>query len=277
VVIEVASADSLEIGASAMARPVPAQINTQDERTMRLDKRSLLSLVFGLSLVCAASQATAETSVVELFTSQGCSSCPPADRLLKDLSRQPGLIALSFNVDYWDYLGWKDTLAKHAFSNRQRSYARLRGDGAVYTPQVVVNGLTHAIGSVPKQIKAALALTQQKLNGHHVPLTVGTTKEAFTITVGAADKPPAKGATVWLATVRPKVTVKIRHGENRGRTLNYYNVVRSLSAVGMWSGQQTTIKLRQRNFVPDKSMRCVVLVQAEGGAILAATWMPAPK
>lgn len=244
---------------------------------MRFDNRLLLPFAIGFSLVCTASQATAETAVLELFTSQGCSSCPPADRLFKDLSNRPGLVALSFNVDYWDYLGWKDTLAKHANSNRQRLYARLRGDGAVYTPQVVVNGLGHAIGSIPVQIKKAIATTRKKLQNRQVSLAVSSASGTFTITIGKSDHPPTTAATVLLASVRPKVTVKIKHGENRGRTLSYYNVVANLSVVGMWSGQQKIIELPRRKFVSTKSMRCAVLVQAEDGAMLAASWLPTPK
>jgi hypothetical protein len=244
---------------------------------MRLDKRLLLSFAVGLSLVCTALPASAETAVLELFTSQGCSSCPPADRLFKDLSARPGLVALSFNVDYWDYLGWKDTLAKRDYSERQRTYARLRGDGAVYTPQIVVNGLGHAIGSMPGQIKNVIASTEKKLESRRVPLTVSSAAGTFTITIGNSDHPPAKAATLLLASVRPKVTVKIRHGENRGRTLSYYNVVANLSVIGMWSGQKKTIELPRRKIITTKNMRCAVLVQADDGAMIAASWLPASR
>lgn len=241
---------------------------------MWLDKRLLLSFAVGLSLVCTAFPASAETAVLELFTSQGCSSCPPADRLFKDLSARPGLVALSFNVDYWDYLGWKDTLAQRTYSDRQRTYARLRGDGAVYTPQIVVNGLSHAIGSMPAQIKKVIATTEQKLDSRRVPLTVGSAAGTFTITIGQSDHPPPKAATVLLASVRPKVTVRIRHGENRGRTLSYYNVVANLSVVGMWAGRQKTIELPRQKIVTSKEMRCAVLIQADDGAMIAASWLP---
>src|SRR3974390_2805470 len=122
--------------------------------------------VVAAMIVCAAaipgaSGAGAPRAVIELFTSQGCSSCPPADKLLGELSHDPSLVTLSLPVDYWDYLGWKDTLAIHGHSNRQRAYADVRGDREVYTPQVVVNGVAFALGSDRAAIEKAIAQTRQ--------------------------------------------------------------------------------------------------------------------
>src|SRR6185437_4535915 len=111
-------------------------------------------------------------AVIELFTSQGCSSCPAADKLLGELSRDPSLVTMSLAVDYWDYLGWKDTLALHGHSNRQRAYAEARGDREVYTPQVVVNGVAHALGSDKSAIEKAIAQTRHDPATLALPVTM---------------------------------------------------------------------------------------------------------
>src|SRR5713226_9060869 len=120
------------------------------------------SLAFAVVAVCSTVAAHAEPrAVIELFTSQGCSSCPPADKLLGELSSDPSLVAISVPIDYWDYLGWKDTLADPRNTARQKAYAHVRGDGQVYTPQVVVNGALHALGSDKAVIEAAIASSRK--------------------------------------------------------------------------------------------------------------------
>lgn len=234
----------------------------------------LAPLTLGLILAAPASHAQeAPTTVLELYTSQGCSSCPPADRLMESYAKRRDIIALSFNVDYWDYLGWKDTLGNPAYSKRQRVYALRRGDGEVYTPQVVVNGLNHAVGSVPRQIDTAIERSNRRLAKHHVPLTVKRDGGKLVIVVGDGAV-PSKPATIWLATVRPKVTVPVRHGENSGRTLTYYNVVRKITPVGMWAGHRTVVQLMNDDVLQVKTDTCAVLVQmGKGGPIVAARWM----
>ncbi|MCB1509405.1 MAG: DUF1223 domain-containing protein [Hyphomicrobiaceae bacterium] len=232
----------------------------------------LFPMVASLLLATAAVAQTRPT-VLELFTSQGCSSCPAADRLFKSYIGRRDVIALSFNVDYWDYLGWKDTLAKSSFSERQRFYARQRGDGAVYTPQMVVNGVDHAIGSRQAEIDAAIRRSWKKLKTAKLRLDTTTTEDRFVIAIKHEGEPLKRPATVWLASVEPKVTVRIQRGENRGSTATYYNVVREIAAVGMWPGHATTIEVRQRSYLKKPGMRCVVLVQADSGAILAASWL----
>lgn len=218
-------------------------------------------------------QAQKSLDVVELFTSQGCSSCPPADKLFKQFTARKDLVALSFNVDYWDYLGWKDTLAQRTFSERQRTYAEKRGDGAVYTPQMVINGIAHAVGSRQPQIQAALSKSSAKLEHRRVAMDLQMSGETLEIRIPQSDRPPAKAATVWLASILPSVKVKIRHGENRGHAITYYNVVRNLTAVGMWSGEAANIKLPRRHALPKKNMQCAIILQADDGAILAANWL----
>jgi hypothetical protein len=190
------------------------------------------------ALACAAaSQAHAgePRAVVELFTSQGCSSCPPADRLLGELSHDSSIITLSLPVDYWDYLGWKDTLALHGHATRQRAYAATRGDREVYTPQAVVNGVVHALGSDKGAIEKANARTRQDAAPLSVPVELGVSDGTVTVHLPAAED--GKVGEVWLCPITGKVQVKVGRGENSGHTLTYYNVVRRWMKIGDWSGK----------------------------------------
>jgi hypothetical protein len=173
-------------------------------------------------------------AVVELFTSQGCSSCPPADRVLNELSREPDLVALSLPVDYWDYLGWKDTLASPAFSARQRAYAAARGDQQVFTPQMVINGTAFCIGSDRAKLGDSIARAARGRDTLPVPITVGEEGSNVAISVGRADAMPS--GEVWLFPVAKTRQVSIGRGENRGRSIAYANVVRGMTRVGSWSG-----------------------------------------
>jgi hypothetical protein len=239
----------------------------------------LLSIVLLLALApripSVAQQPSATISVIELFTSQGCSVCPPADALLKGYAERSDVVALSLPVDYWDYLGWTDTLASPKFTGRQRAYAKARGDGEIYTPQVVVNGVAHVVGAQRGEIDRAIERTATRLAAARVPLRVWTDNETVTIETGAAaDTGTSFAGTVWLAVVQPQADVEIRHGENRGRKLTYYNVVRELTAVGMWSGQPTRIQLQHGAIVRSNNERCAVLLQqGTNGPIIGAAWM----
>jgi len=226
----------------------------------------------------AVAQDQRSVSVIELFTSQGCSSCPTADALLRSYAQRPDIIALSLPVDYWDYLGWKDTLASPKFTSRQRAYADQRGDGRVYTPQVVVNGLVHVVGSRKSEIDSALAETTEKLKEDRVELAASHDGKTITIEVGAIPSSSRMtGGTIWLAVVEPSVDVEIQRGENRGKTVNYVNVVRDLTAVGMWSHKPTTVDLQEAAVLQQAGQRCAVLLQ-EGtvGPIVAARWVTGP-
>src|SRR5260221_326342 len=130
-------------------------------------------------------------AVVELFTSQGCSSCPPADKILGELAKDPSVIALSMPIDYWDYLGWKDTLADSRFSARQKAYSQMRGDREVYTPQVVVNGSAHVIGSDRARLASAIGVTRKADGVMSVPVTMTQAGKQITASVAAACKGPA--------------------------------------------------------------------------------------
>jgi hypothetical protein len=213
-------------------------------------------------------------TVLELFTSQGCSSCPPADKLLRGFAERADLIALSFSVDYWDHLGWKDTLALPKNTARQKAYAKALGTGNIYTPQLVIHGAAQAIGSHKTDIDKAIADVRRDKSQRRVELAATRDGKRLTIEVAAAPAgAPAINATVWLAVVAPLVEVDVKRGENRGRKLLYHNVVRDITPVGMWSGQMLRIDL-PASVSSEPGARCAVIVQGEdGGRILAATWL----
>jgi hypothetical protein len=176
-------------------------------------------------------------AVVELFTSQGCSSCPPADRIIGELAKDPSLIALSWPIDYWDYLGWKDTLADARFSARQKAYSLMRGDRDVYTPQVVVNGAAQVIGSDHAGIESAIGATRKSESVMSVPVSMTLAGRQITVSVPASDKDSAAlHGEIWICSISKAVPISIGRGENSGREITYHNVVRNLLKVGDWSG-----------------------------------------
>jgi hypothetical protein len=199
-------------------------------------------IAFASAALCIASMTPPSASagetraVVELFTSQGCSSCPPADKLMGELSRDPSLVIMSLPVDYWDYLGWKDTLALHGHSIRERAYADARGDREVYTPQVVINGVAHVVGSDKDAIDQAIQQTRHNSAPLALPVTMTVADGKVTVTLPASAKDQAS-AEVWLCPITKKTQVEINRGENRGHTLTYYNVVRRWVKLGTWSGK----------------------------------------
>lgn len=185
-----------------------------------------------LALAIATTSAMAADrprGVVELFTSQGCSSCPPADRIVGELARDPSLVVLSLPVDYWDYIGWKDTFASPACTARQKGYAAARGDGQVYTPQAVIDGATHVVGSDRKALESAIAA---RANALKVDVGARNAGGRVSVDVGAG----SGKAVVWLAEILPRATVEVGRGENAGKTLDYTNVVRRMTRLGEWSG-----------------------------------------
>ncbi len=210
----------------------------------------------------AQSRAPAQLSVIELFTSQGCSSCPPADRLLKRLAERPDVIALSFPVTYWDYLGWRDTLARPENAERQRRYAAVQGS-EVYTPEAVVNGLKECVGSDSEAIESALKATASVIRKEAVPLSVRHEGGKLVIETGAAP-PESRHRTgkVWVASVRHSSDVAIGAGENSGRKVTYTNVVLDLTEAGGWEGAPTSYAVPSSSIPKDGDM-LVVFLQAE--------------
>jgi hypothetical protein len=224
-----------------------------------------------LSAAAAAQSAGKSPPVLELFTSQGCSSCPAADALFKTYAVRRDIVALSLPVDYWDYLGWKDTLGSSKFSRRQRDYAKQRGDGQVYTPQVVVNGRAHVVGSSKPEIEVALKSSAGE--GSPVGLTAALADGVIKIDLAAANS-STPDMTVWLVIVQPEVQVDVKAGENRGRKLTYFNVVREIVPAGSWSGAAMTIHHKASTLSSNVNDRIAVLVQkGSGGDIVAAAWI----
>ena len=213
-------------------------------------------------------------TVVELFTSQGCSSCPPADAILGTLKKRDDVIALTFPVDYWDYLGWKDTLASPMYSKRQRNYARARADRQVYTPQMVMNGRIHVVGNRPGAIDKAIQ-SVEKDNG--VTISMTTQGDAIKVMARSDSGTPVisgEKATLWLVLFSGEETVKIGRGENSGDTITYHNVVRQITPIGMWEGKPISIKLPKDQFVASGYDGCVIILQRDGNReIIAAAMM----
>lgn len=226
-----------------------------------------LAFLAALVFASAASAMDRPRGVVELFTSQGCSSCPPADRIIGDLARDPSLVVLSLPVDYWDYIGWKDTLASPQCTARQKGYAAARGDSQVYTPQAVIDGLTHVVGADRDALLRNIAADRSATGALTVDVTAKVADGKATVDVGAG----AGRATVWLMEVEPAATVAVGRGENAGRTLTYTNVVRRMTPLGPYSGAPARFEAPAQ---AGAGARYVALVQAGAaerpGAILGA-------
>ena len=204
----------------------------------------------------------AHPAVVELYESQGCSSCPPANANVNELAGRSDILALNFAVTYWDQLGWKDTFAKPAYTARQWDYAHAAGRPQVATPQVIVNGRGTTVGSNPQALAAAIRQNDRGTGGPAIAAN------GSRVVVGAA--PSAHAATVWLVRYDPRnLVVPIRAGENGGRSIGHRNIVRSLEQIGTWSGRQAAFALPAN---PDANYRAAILVQdGTGGKIVAAS------
>ena len=205
--------------------------------------------------------------MVELFTSQGCSSCPPADALLADLADRDDLLALSFHVDYWDYIGWKDVFASPLYTRRQRSYAQRFRRRYVYTPQMVINGGAEVTGSDRARVFREIAR-----NKRTAQVSMGLSQDAagrIVVSIpGAAER---EDATVWLVAYDREHLTKVTRGENRGRTIRNRNVVRGIQRIGVWRGETLEIPVMLSEVVPDGADSCAVLVQSQRtGRIIGA-------
>jgi hypothetical protein len=221
--------------------------------------RQILIALAALPLIAAAPAPT-QPVVLELFTSQGCSSCPPADLAVAGAADRADVIALSFNVTYWNHLGWKDTFSRPEFTARQVAYAKALGHSAPFTPEVVAGGRVDAVANTPGRVDALIA------KGRTQP-TTSVMAAAGKISV-AAGVAPRRGADVWLVRYDPRtLQVPVKAGENGGKTLPQRNVVRSLTRLGEWRGAATSFAAP----AVEAGLRSVVLVQAtDGGPILAA-------
>ncbi|MFQ5438281.1 MAG: DUF1223 domain-containing protein [Paracoccaceae bacterium] len=227
--------------------------------------RALLTiLTFALLGFVAPATAGDEPVVVELFTSQGCSSCPPADELIRELAARDDVIPLALHVDYWDYLGWRDSFASAAFSRRQRAYANAAGKRTIYTPQVVVQGESHAIGNQTDTVKSLIA----SYSGTESPVDLNAWRGGDVLFVRVRATGAGVGPVViQIVRFLPERAITIRGGENAGRRIVYANIVTEWMPVAMWNGSgetETQIEIKGQEPV-------AVLIQSEDfGPILAA-------
>jgi hypothetical protein len=247
-------------------------------------------------LTLAAGPALAQAGrpvVVELFTSQGCSSCPPADVLLAKLAKRKDVLAMSLPITYWDMLGWKDTLASDDNTKRQKAYAAEMGRGGVYTPQIIVEGTADMVGSQDDAVEAAIAEAENRLRGDesrtsaivetsdtvkdktreptNVAVSLSETPRA--VHVAVAQSPSGKAvpeATIWAFRLRSSVTVTIRAGENAGHTMTYTNVVSEIRNLGRWSGKSMSLDLPH---APSHDGVAVVLQQGGYGRVIGAAYL----
>jgi len=222
------------------------------------------ALVFA---VAASSAAEAGSPVVvELFTSQGCSSCPPADALLRELADWPDVVALSLHVDYWDYLGWHDVFARPAFTARQMAYRDAAGARSVYTPQMIVDGVESVVGSRAAEVKAAIEAARARPDRARIALRRDA--DRIEIRVSAADEGPAPAGVLWFVTYRSPPPVRVERGENAGHALQYRNVVENWMKMGRWDGNAAAV---YRAPAPSETSGVAVILQ-EGpvGPVIAA-------
>jgi len=237
--------------------------------------RALIGVISAALVIAAADSAGSEPrAVIELFTSQGCSSCPPADKLLADLRNDSSLVTLSLPIDYWDYLGWKDTLALPGHAARQKAYSQMRGDREVYTPQVVINGVAQALGSDRGEIEKAVAQSRSSVAALSVPIRVSIAEGRATVTLPNGSGDGASGE-VWLCPLSRLVAVGIGRGENRGRTITYTNVVRRWVKLGTWSGKSETFSVPLDSLKAPGVDAVAIILQSGSierpGAMLGAT------
>ena len=212
----------------------------------------------------AAGTAAAQESpvVVELYTSQGCSSCPPADALMQELAKRDNVIALALHVDYWDYIGWADSFANPAYSQRQHAYARAAHATTVYTPQMVINGQDHVVGSRPMQVMDLI----QAHRARGLPVKITLTRAGEHVSISATPGPQGD-YVVQLVRFRPEETVSIGSGENAGRAVTYANIVTGWDVVTRWDGADA-LALDVEAEGPDP---LAVIIQPDGnGPIIGA-------
>jgi hypothetical protein len=235
-------------------------------------RRLLIASLFLLG-VTAAHAADQRPVVVELFTSQGCSSCPPADVFLGELAARPDVLALGLHVDYWDYIGWKDPFAQRAHTERQRSYSRTLNQRYVYTPQMVIDGTLQGVGSEKALINKLIDKARKMAaDGPSLKLTGDGAQR--TLHLGAARSPAP--ATVWLIGYERRHQTPVQSGENSGRKLANYNIVRVMQPVGVWTGGAATLPL-DLQILAQCDGAAVIVQTEETGPIVAAAHLDLPK
>ncbi len=219
----------------------------------------------GLAATGAVAQSSSEDVVVlELYTSQGCSSCPPADEFMATLTDDPRIIPLALHVDYWDYIGWADVFADPRFTKRQQAYARAAGSRTVYTPQMIVGGIDRVEGNDP----TAVARLIDTHLGVDQPVELTLDRQGNRLIIRAvSDEPLEQPLAVQLVRYNPAETVNIERGENSGRTITYHNIVTDWQRLGEWEGDAP---LEMETTVEGPDPAVVILQQAGPAAIVAA-------
>jgi hypothetical protein len=240
---------------------------------MPINAKTLLAAILGiawLALPPSVAAAGGNVVVVELFTSQGCSSCPPADEALARISERDDVVALSLHVDYWDYIGWRDTFAQRQFGQRQAAYRDTWHKNVVYTPQLVVHGRGDLAGSRPGDLPAAIATAQE--SDPPVEVTIERQGGMLKCWIEPRSKPVA--GTIWIAKYTMSSMVEITRGENAGRSITYSNVVTSLNRIGSWVGNEIEdVAMPQ----PEPGEGVAIWVQSgDNGPILAAAKIENP-
>ncbi|MBY5366120.1 DUF1223 domain-containing protein [Rhizobium sp. LARHSG275] len=244
-----------------------------------MSPRFLIPLIAGvvLSGPLQAEDGTPK-GVVELFTSQGCSSCPPADAAFRKLVNQGDVIALAYHVDYWNYLGWADTLSSKENTERQYGYARTMGRSNVYTPQAIVNGRGHLAGADLSGINSKIDTFSSEGNGLTVPISAAMRGDELEIKIGAGQGK----ANVVMVYFDKEKTIDVEKGENSGQKISYLHSVTNVETVGMWDGKATSLTLPASVLQRPQLEGCAILLQsatADGdpAAILGATVVMAGK
>ncbi len=220
-----------------------------------------LATIAGMTGLAAADDADSPV-VVELFTSQGCSSCPPADALLHELAKRDDVIALALHVDYWDYIGWKDDFALPGHTARQKAYARVAGRRMIYTPQMIINGTDHVVGTHPMDVAELIKMHDAKDNSVFVDASAAD--GGVSVTARMSSGQPS-GIDVRLVRYEPQAMIEITRGENAGRTLTYTNIVQSWHELGQWDGQSDF-----ETIVAGELPAVILFQKADFGPILAA-------
>jgi hypothetical protein len=241
---------------SRLATPLPRRTVAQ--------RLALLILGVLAGSVTTARAAERSPVVIELYTSQGCASCQPASRVIGEFAREPGVIALTFPITYWDYLGWKDAYGRADFTARQRAYASLRGERQVFTPQAIVNGEPSMIRS--DRVSLERALRRARANSP-AQVTVKSWEEGdrICIDVGASNGADPQ-ADLWLLPVMRRRRITIGGGENKGQVFDYINVVRGMQRIGPWTGRPAHFEVpRQAARVAEADAYVVVLQGSSDG------------
>jgi len=230
------------------------------------------SLIAGAASSAAMARDAAPPVVVELFTSQGCNSCPPADHFLGELARRPDVLALAFHVDYWNYIGWTDPFASKMATQRQRDYSQRLALRYVYTPQMVINGVAEGVGAEPDTIMPLIkaAAADPAPRAVTTLARTGDGRLAVHIDAGSTSEP----ALVWLVGLDRVDTTSVLRGENEGRTATDYQVVRSFREIGTWTGAAVDLDLAANAAAGDGSVAVLVQLHGTGRIVGAAALKP---